>query len=444
MFNPDIYRSYDIRGTVPDQLDAEEAYHIGRGYAAHTNAKKVVVARDMRPSGDDLTPQVIKGLTEGGVDVLFIGQATTPLFYFAVHHLKAEGGLMVTASHNPAQYNGIKMTRAEAIPIGGDSGLMEIRDLVQKRHWQPSEQEGKVEEVDVRQAYVDMVTTGVDAKGLKIVVDAGNGMSGLILPDVFKKIGGDVTPLYWELDGTFPNHEANPLEEKNMKDLHAKVKEVGADLGVAFDGDADRVFFGTEQGITVPGDITTALIAQELLREQPGATILYDLRCSRMTKEAIEAAAGKAIMCKVGHSNIKKQMRETGAIFAGELSGHFYFTPWYAESGMLAMKYVIERLKREQKPFSEIVQPLVSRYAKTPEINFEVEDKKTVLAHLKEKYSDAEQLELDGITISYPEWWANIRASNTEPLLRLNMEAKTPELLAEKQAEIEAILNGTA
>jgi phosphomannomutase len=300
---------------------------------------------------------------------------------------------------------------------------------------------GKVTEVDTKQAYIDMVTQGVSAEGLTIVVDAGNGMSGLLLPEVFKKIGGKVIPLYWDPDGTFPNHEANPLEEKNMKDLHKAVKEHKADLGVAFDGDADRVFFGTEQGVTIPGDLTTALIAQEILKEQPGATILYDLRSSRTTKEVIEEAGGTAIMCKVGHSNIKKQMRETGAIFAGELSGHFYFTPWYAESGMLAMKYIINVLQERKQPMSQIVAPLL-RYAKTPEINFEVQDKSGVLQKLKETFSDAEILELDGITVSYPNWWANVRASNTEPLLRLNMEAKTPELLQEKQQQIEALIQG--
>lgn len=439
MFNSSIYRSYDVRGIVPDEFDAEEAYHIGRAYAQFIGAKQVVVARDMRLSGDAILPRLLDGLTDGGVNVLLIGQATTPMFYFAVHHLKADGGLSVTASHNPGKYNGVKMTRAEAVPIGGDSGLKDIRDLVEKRQWPAVAGKGTVTDMDVKKEYLDMVSEGVSARGLKIVVDAGNGMAGILLKDFFDRVGGEVTALYWNPDGSFPNHEANPLEEKNMQDLHAAVKETGADVGIAFDGDADRVFFGTEQGVTVPGDITTALIAREILGEQPGSTILYDLRSSRATREAIEEAGGKAVMSKVGHSNIKKHMRETGAVFAGELSGHFYFTPWYAESGFLAVKYILNFLQREKKPFSGIVAPLL-RYAKTPEINFEVERKDAVLAALKKKYADAEILELDGMTVSYPDWWANVRASNTEPLLRLNMEAKTPELLAEKQAEIEGIL----
>jgi phosphomannomutase len=441
MFNPTIYRSYDIRGIVPDEFDPSEAYHIGRAYAQHTGAKKVVVARDMRVSGEDITQQLLSGLTDGGIEVLFIGMATTPLFYFAVHFLKVDGGLSVTASHNPGRYNGVKMTRAEAVPIGGDSGLKDIRDLVEKRQWGAVAHKGTVTQVDVKKDYLDMVTTGWDAKGLKIVVDAGNGMAGILLKDFFERVGGEVIPLYWEPDGNFPNHEANPLEEKNMKDLHMAVLEHGADLGIAFDGDADRVFFGTETGLTIPGDITTALISKKLLAERPGSTILYDLRSSRATKEEIEKAGGKAAMSKVGHSNIKKQMREHNALFAGELSGHFYFTPWYAESGLLAVKYMVSVLKESGKKISEIVAPIM-HYAKTEEINFEVADKGPILAALKETYKDAQILELDGVTISYPDWWANVRASNTEPLLRLNMEADTPELLEKKQSELEAIIKG--
>ncbi len=441
MFNPGIYRSYDIRGVVPDEFDAAEAYHVGRAYAQFTGAKRVVVARDMRPSGDEIEPQIIAGLTDGGVNVISVGQTTSPMFYYAVHNLKADGGLMVTASHNPGKYNGVKLTRQEAIPIGGTSGLMEIRDLVEKRQWAKTGKKGKVEKHDIKAAYLDLITDKVSAKGLKIVVDAGNGMSGLILADYFDRVGGEAIPLYWELDGSFPNHEADPLKEENMRDLQAAVLEHKADLGVAFDGDGDRVFFVTEEGKTVPGDITTALIAREILKEQPGATILYDLRASRATKEVIEEAGGKAIMSKVGHSNIKAQMRQTGAIFAGEVSGHLFFTPWYAESGFLALGKILQVLGEQKQPFSAIIAPL-QRYPKTPEINFEVDDKEKVLSRLKERYRDAQMLELDGISIIYPDWWANIRPSNTEPLLRLNMEADNDQLLAEKQREIESLIRG--
>lgn len=439
MFDPSIYRSYDIRGVVPDEFEPSEAYHIGRAYAEYIKPKVVVVARDMRPSGEQFEPELIRGLTEGGVNVIRIGLATSPLFYFAVHTLKVDGGLMVTASHNPSQYNGMKLTRAEAVPIADHTGLFAIRDLVEKRQWTSGATLGKVTEADVRKEYVEMVTKGASAEGLTTVVDAGNGMTGMILGDVFKRLGGKVLSLYWELDGTFPNHEADPLKDENMKDLQEAVLKEGADWGVAFDGDGDRVFFCTEQGVTIPGDISTALIAREVLREQPGKPIVYDLRASNTTPEVIAESGGKPFMWRVGHSHIKPKMRELGAPFAGEVSGHFFFAPWYAESGMLAMNYMLRLLEREKKPLSEIVKPLL-RYAKTPEINFKVKDKDGVLQKLREQFRDAKFTEIDGVRFDYADWWANIRASNTEPVLRLNMEAKTSELLREKQAEVELII----
>lgn len=442
MFNASIYRSYDIRGIVPTELDKEECYHIGRAYAKFTGAKRVVVARDMRPSGDEFEPELVRGLTEGGVNVIRMGLATSPMFYFAVHFFGADGGVMVTASHNPGQYNGLKMTRAEAIPIAGDSGLMDIRDLVEKRDWEEVEQAGGVEEKQIKDEYVKMVTEGFSAQGLKIVVDAGNGMSGYILKDVFARLGGEVVPLYWELDGSFPNHEADPLKEENLEDLKKAVKQEKADLGVAFDGDADRVFFVTDQGETVPGDIATAIIAREILAKYKGAPVLYDIRASWTTPEVIKEAGGEPVMWKVGHSLIKAKMREIGAKFAGEVSGHFFFTPWFAESGMLAMGHVLTVLKRENKALSEIVKPLL-RYFKTPEINYDVINKEAAIARLKDRYNDASKIiDFDGIRFEYQDWWASVRASNTEPKLRLNMEAKTKELLEEKKAEIEGLIRG--
>lgn len=348
---------------------------------------------------------------------------------------------MVTASHNPAEYNGMKMTREEARPIAGETGLMDIRDLVEKREWAEVGKVGKIEEARVRDEYLDTVLEGCDASGLKIAVDAGNGMVGMLLEDVFKRIGAEVVPLYWELDGNFPNHEADPLKDENMQDLHKAVKDSGADLGVAFDGDGDRVFFCTEKGVTVPGDITTALIATEVLRKNPGSPIIYDIRTSRTAEEVIKEAGGRPIMWNVGHSLIKPKMREEGAYFAGEVSGHYFFAPWFAESGILAMRHMIKLLQREQKPFSEIVEPLLKR-AKTPEINFDVEDKEAALNRIKEKYSDAEIVDFDGVRVDYPEWWASVRSSNTEPKLRLNMEADTKELLEEKKKEIELLIAG--
>lgn len=439
MFNSAIYKSYDIRGVVPQEFDPAEAYHIGRAYAQHTGARTVVVARDMRPSGELILPELLRGLTEAGVDVIDIELATTPLFYFAVHHTGADGGLMVTASHNPAQYNGIKMTRQQAIPVGLDSGLAAIRELVRKRRWSPVGRTGTVRRLEVSKAYLNLVTQGVDARGFTIVADAGNGMAGLLLPEYFKRVGGTAVPLYWELDGTFPHHEADPLKEENLRDLQQAVCERTADFGVAFDGDADRIFFVTEQGMVVPGDITTALVAKEIIREQPGALILYNVSASRATREVIEEAGGRAEMTKVGHSNIKAHMRRTGAVFAGETSGHFFFTPWYAESALLTLGYVLRLLREQGKPLSELVAPMM-RYAKTPEINFRVRDKEAVLARIRAGYADAQILELDGVSVIYPTWWANVRPSNTEPLLRLNLEANTLELLEEKRKELEAFI----
>lgn len=442
MFNSAIYKSYDIRGVVPDEFDPAEAYHIGRAYAQHTGAKRVVVARDMRLSGDQIEPELMRGLTEGGVTVLHIGLSTTPMFYFAVHRFAADGGLMVTASHNPAQYNGIKMTRAQAVPIGFESGLAEIRNLVERRAWPAVGKPGGVEQVSVMDDYVAMVIEGASAEGLKIVADAGNGMAGMLLPKVAARLGGEFVPLYWELDGSFPHHEADPLKEENMRDLQAAVRDKGADFGAAFDADGDRVFFCDERGEIIPGDITTALLAQEVLRERPGSAVVYDVRASRATAAAISEAGGEPVLWKVGHSFIKPKMRECGAFFAGEVSGHFYFEPWYAESSFLALNYWLRRVRRGAgKKVSEIVAPLL-RYAKTPEINFTVYRKDAVLARIKARYADAQLNDLDGIRIDYPDWWASVRASNTEPKLRLNMEADTTELLAEKRAEIEQLITG--
>ncbi|MCH8748349.1 phosphomannomutase/phosphoglucomutase [Patescibacteria group bacterium] len=439
-FNPDIYRAYDIRGIVPDDFDATEAYHLGRAYAAFTKFERVVVARDMRPTGDELEPAVIEGLLDGGLDVLRIGLATSPMFYYAVHQLKADGGLMVTASHNPGKYNGAKMTREEAIPISGETGIMEIRDLVERREWPAVTKRGQISDHDVRDEYVAMVTQGGSAAGLKIVIDAGNGMTGYILAQVMKQLGGEVIPLYWDLDGSFPNHEADPLKEENNADVQAAVRKHGADLGIAFDGDGDRVFFFTEQGVTIPGDITTALIGREVLKEHPGTPIIFDIRSSRTTAEVIAEAGGRPLMWKVGHSLIKPKMREEGAWFAGEVSGHFYFAPWYAESSMLAMNYFLRLVLESGKPVSEIVAPLLRR-AKTPEINFEVSDKEAVIQRLREHYKEADTIyDYDGIRFEYPTWWASVRPSNTEPKLRLNIEADTPELLKEKQQEIEDLI----
>jgi len=447
MFNPDIYRSYDIRGIVPDEFDAGEAYHIGQAYVQLIKPKQVVVARDMRPTGPEFEAELVRGLTEGGADVVLIGMATTPLFYFAIHTLKVDGGLSITASHNPGEYNGIKMTRAEAVPIAAETGLHELRDLVEKREWPEPGDVGKVTEASVTDEYITMLCEGADgvAEGLKVVVDAGNGMTGMLQQRVWDRLGGEVIPLYWEPDGTFPNHEANPIIDENIRDLQAAVIEHGADMGVAFDGDGDRVFFLTEKGEKIDGDIATALLAQEVLKENPGAKIIYDLRASRATPEAIKEQGGEPLITRVGHSYIKEKMRQEGALFAGEVSGHFYFTPWYAELALFAMIFML-RLRQESKlPLSEIAQPLVDRYATSPELNFEVADKEAAMQRVEEalKEEASEVLHLDGLTVRFSDWWCNVRPSGTEPLLRLKVEATDQETLTAKRAQLEELIGGT-
>lgn len=440
-FTPSIYRSYDIRGIVPDELDAQDAEQIGRAFVVFTGAQKVLVARDMRTTGPQLHAALIRGVTGQGADVVDIGLATTPLFYYSVWQSRAHAGVIVSASHNPGQYNGFKLTRHQALPISKDAGILAIRDLVEKRDFPPVDRTGTTTTADYAVGYLDYATQGGEAVGaLNVVIDAGNGMAGLLLPRVVQRMPRvKVTRMYWELDGTFPHHEANPLKLETLRDLQERVRTEGADLGVAFDGDADRVAFIDETGTVVPGDLCTALIAQGILREQPGATILYDLRSSSATKEVIAAAGGVPVMTRVGHSYIKALMREKRAAFAGELSGHFYFQEYVAESGLRAMTLLCRRLSESGKPFSELLAPL-RKYAKTPEINFEVADKDAAIAEAKRRYADGKQFELDGLSVEYPDWWFNLRASGTEPLLRLNLEARTPELLEQKKAELFKLL----
>lgn len=440
-FEPSIYRSYDIRGVVPDELDANDAERIGRAFVVFTNAQRVLVARDMRATGLELHAALIRGITVQGADVVDIGLATSPLFYYAVWQARADAGVMVTASHNPGKYNGFKMTRAEAVPISKDTGILVIRDLVEKSEFPTAGRAGTVATADYAEQYLAYATAGVESIGrLKVAIDCGNGMVGLLIRRVLARMPQvQATVLYEELDGTFPHHEANPLEEENMRDLQEQVRAEKADIGVAFDGDGDRVGFTDENGVTIPGDLITALIAQEILKEKLGAKILYDLRSSWATKEAIESAGGVPVMSRVGHSYIKDLMRKEDAAFAGEMSSHFYFSEYYAESAIRAMVLLLRVLSERKQPFSQIIAPL-KKYAKTPEINFEVEDKDALLAEVKQRYADGKQFELDGLSVEYPDWWFNLRASGTEPLLRLNLEARTPELLEEKRTELLEIL----
>lgn len=438
-----IFKSYDIRGVYPSELNEQAAELIGRAFVQFLNCKTVAVGRDMRASSEPLFAAFARGVTAAGADVIDLGQTSTDELYFAVGKFGYPAGAMITASHNPKQYNGLKLCRESAIALSAETGVFAIRDLVSAGRFTDAPQPGRITKRDVLPEFAEHCLSFIDrnaVKPLKIVIDCGNGMGGLIVPAIFKSLPVEVVPLYFDLDGTFPNHPASPIEPENMVDVQAAVRQHGADLGAAFDGDADRVFITDEHGALVGGDMVTALVSQMILRKHPGSTILYNLICSRSVLEIIRARGGRPIRTKVGHSIIKAVMREQDAIFGGEHSGHFYFRDHYfADSGLIALLVVLELISREGKPVSELLRPIDTR-ARSGEINSRVDDIPAKLAQLEARYRDAEIDHLDGITIQYPDWWCNVRPSNTEPLLRLNVEADTPELLAKKTAELLAII----
>ena len=433
-----IFKAYDIRGIYPADINEDIAYAIGRAYITFTGAKKVVIGRDMRPHSQQLFDGISRGITDQGADVVDLGLSSTPQSYFANGTLKADGSVMITASHNPGEWNGFKLCRANAVPISGVTGIMDIQEIVDKRAWQDPAAKGKISTYDITGEYADFLRSfaKLDRK-LKVVVDYANAM-GLYeiagIRDLF-----EIIPMYDEMDGTFPNHEANPLKLDTLDAIRAKVKEVKADFGAAFDGDADRCGFIDDQGEIIPMDLFTALIAQDILTKGP-ATILYDLRSSKAVKECIEANGGKAIQCRVGHAFIKNQMRENDAVFAGELSGHYYFKQNFtAESQGLAMIMLANLICAKNQPLHELVAPL-KKYFASGEINSKVADVAPILAEIKSKYADGHMFELDGISSEYADWWFNVRASNTEPLLRLIVEADTKELMEAKRDELLAII----
>ena len=445
---PDIFKAYDIRGTYPDQFDEKAAYLIARAFAKAIGPKVAVVGHDMRTSADTIAPEVIRGLLDSGVDVWDIGLSSTPLYYYCCNVLEADLGLQLTASHNPAGYNGFKPTGSRAIPSISYVSNLEIREIANAEQWDEPAQKGKLlGKKDLLDDYIKAVcdVAGVHSAGkLKIVIDTANGMGGYVVPKLMEALGADVIPLFWELDGTFPNHEANPLDESTLEDLKKKVLETGADLGVSYDGDADRVKFVDEKGQSIPGDMTTALLAQQILSTHKGATILYDLRSSWSTKEAIEEAGGVAKMSKVGHGLIKGQMREEDAIFAGELSSHYYFKDFFVtDNGDLAVLNLIGLLLASGKKLSELWTPL-KKYYHSGEINSKVPDVNVKLKELEDKYaSDGKNvLHLDGLTVEFEDWWFNVRPSNTEPLLRLTLEATDEATMLARQEELLKLIRG--
>jgi phosphomannomutase len=432
-----IFKAYDIRGTVPDQLDDEICRRIGAAFASFAGAPTILLGRDMRPTGVELAAAFAEGAMSQGTDVVDLGLASTDLVYFASGRLDAPGA-MFTASHNPAGYNGIKLCLAGAKPVGEDTGLGTIKALAATQLAAVG-RPGMLSERNLVEEFADHVRSFVDVpvlRPLKVVADTANGMGGYVAPRVFEGLPFDVTYLFQELDGTFPNHPADPIQVENLRDLQAKVLETGADVGLAFDGDADRVFLVDEKGQPVSGSLTTALLAKGILAKSPGETILHNLICSKSVPEVIRESGGTPVRTKVGHSFIKAIMAETGAVFGGEHSAHYYFRDNYrADSGLIASLIVLEQLSVSGKPLSELLAPL-DRWAASGEINSKVDDPSAVIERIAGAYADGEQDRLDGLTVDYGDWWFNLRPSNTEPLLRLNLEARTREACEARTAEV--------
>jgi phosphomannomutase len=440
--DPSIFKMYDIRGIYPEQMDEEMAYRLGRALVIYTKARTVVVGRDGRPSSAPLFQNLVRGLMEQGADVVDMGLCSTPMFYFTLGKYQYEAGVMVTASHNPKQYNGFKMYRKNIVPISGEQGMDEIQRLVLDGRFPASASAGNMAKKDYLADYVEMVASFADRlKKPRIVADAGNGMACYTTPKLFEKLGIDAIKLFYDLDCTFPNHEANPIKPETLKDLQAAVIEHKADLGVAFDGDADRVGFVDENARFIPADIITAMLAEYFLKKRPGSGIIFNVGCTKAIEDAVERNEGFAIRWKTGHSLIKAKMKqEPGIIFGGEVSGHFYFKDFfYADEAVLALVHVLNALAESGKTLSQLVKPYLS-YHHTGELNFEVHDKDAAIARIRQAFQADKSLkkafDLDGMTMEFDGWWFNVRASNTEPLLRLNLEAKDAAVMAKMRDRI--------
>jgi phosphomannomutase len=441
-----IFKAYDIRGVYPDEIDEAAARRIGWAFARFTGAGRIAMGRDMRTSSPSLAEAFTGGANAAGSSVVDLGEVSSDALYYASGRLSIPGA-MFTASHNPGRYNGLKVCRAGAAPIGADSGLADIKALAAGAEAAGAPAvEPAVEAFDILPSYAEHCRSFITTEGLrplKVAIDAGNGMAGKTVPLVFSVLPFEVLPLYFELDGTFPNHPANPIESANLADLQGLVLEQGCDLGIAFDGDADRMFLVDEKARLVQGSTTTALVAGRLLEDHPGGSIIYNLICSWTVPEVIREKGGNPIRTRVGHSFIKEIMAETGAIFGGEHSGHYYFRDNFrADSGMIAALIVLEVLGRSDSPLSQLLEPF-DRYAASGEINSEVADQDAMIDELSRVFLDGKQDRIDGLTVEYDDWWFNCRASNTEPLLRLNLEARTEELMKEKLDQTLRIIRGS-
>jgi phosphomannomutase len=443
VLDPKVFKAYDVRGIYPDELDEAGALAIGRAYVEEFEPRRIAVGRDMRLSAPAMADAVMRGAAEAGSDVLDLGMVGTEMLYFAVGELGLEGGIAVTASHNPKQYTGMKIVRRGALPVGGDSGLLDVRTRALEKGSDPDRGPtlGKRERYDIWPAYVERVLSFVDVsaiKPLRVVIDAANGMAGAMLPPVLERLPIDAVRHFFEPDGSFPNHEPNPLLPENREFIVRKTLEEGADLGVAFDGDADRCFFVDDTGEFVPGDFATALFAESILEKEPGAKIIYDVRASWAVPETITRAGGVPLVNRVGHAFIKLRMREEDAAFAGEVSGHYYFRDFsQADSGVIPFLLMLELISRKGAKLSEILAPYRDRYFITGELNTPVSDVAVKLQEIKERFGrEGKVSHLDGISIDAADWHMNVRPSNTEPLLRLNLEARTLEAMERKRDEV--------
>lgn len=442
-----IFKAYDIRGKVPSELDEDIAYKFGRAFVTFLNCKEVCVGQDARTTSPQLFQALVKGITDQGANVINIGLCSTPLFYFATRNYSA--GIMVTASHNPAEYNGFKLCRNGTVPISGDTGIKDIETLVINNKFKPAAKKGTVTKHDYSKAFMEFCLKHKgNIKPMKIVIDTANGMGAYLLPDVLKQLPQlTIIPLYWKIDMSFPNHEANPLKPENMIDLQNAVKKHKADLGIAIDGDGDRIMFVDEKSQIITADFIGTLIGLEILKKKPKIILGSDIRSSKIVKEVWEKHGAKTIITKVGHALIKETMRKEKIFFSSEYSGHYYYEETsYTENTTLTMLQVLNIISEQPKPLSEIIKPLRT-YFQTGELNFEVHDKIGKMKELEQIYKQAKKGAknihwLDGITVEFDGWWFNVRPSNTEPVLRLNVEANTKQLLEKKMEEVKKIIVG--
>jgi len=442
----DIFKAYDIRGLYPGELNEDVVYKVGRALVGHLGAMRIAMGEDNRASSPSLSHAFAKGVTDAGADIVRLGMLSTPMLYFASAHLDVDAAAMITASHNPPEYNGIKLCLRNAVPMGLSSGLSDLRTIIEKNEWSEPSRLGLFDAQDIKPEYDKFISSFADLRGkrFRIATDTAHAMGVLELP-LLRSLRGVClcSTLYDTLrkDGEGCPHEANPLNQSTLTELAHAVHTLSADMGIAFDGDADRIGFVDDLGVPVPMDLITAILAEALIADHPNMTVLYDLRSSRVVKERVEALGGTAIECKVGHANIKRHMIERGALLAGEASGHYYFSlgSYTAEMGSLPAILIMNHMAKTGKKLSELVREL-RKYHHTGELNFRVSDARSVFAKTRERYADAAVTEIDGIKISYPDWWFSLRSSNTEPLVRLNLEADTSELMEEKKSEIIALL----